>query len=70
MDKLKDPWVFSVASAFLIGVATYVWSQLTDKNNPEKAGGASFVIALLSILLLTWLAQTQNSAVLMDPYPA
>lgn len=67
MDKLQDPWMFAGASSVLIGIATYVWAQFTDKQDAHKQGGTSFVIALLSLLLLTFIVHSQPK-VLTDPF--
>ena len=69
MDKLSNPWVFAAAGSGLVGIATYVWAQLTDRRDACQAASGALVITLLSLLLLTWLAQGSTSAVLVEPFP-
>jgi len=70
MDKLRDPWVFAGSSSALISIVTYVWAQLTDKNNSAQQAGGAFIISLFSLLLLTWIAHSQSGSVMVEPFPS
>lgn len=66
---LTNPWISSALSAVLIAVVTYVWAQFTDKQQPSRQAASSFVIAIFSLSLVTWIAHGHTGAVMTDPFP-
>lgn len=71
MDKLRDPWIFSGAAGLLIAAVTYVWGQVTDPGtNSVRPAAKAAVVAIFSLLLLTWLAHGhKNSGPMLEPFP-
>ena len=69
LEILRNPWTFATLSAVLIGIVTYVWAQLTNKQQSAKMAGSSFVIAVSSLLLLTWVAHGSQNSVMTEPFP-
>ena len=70
MEALQDKWVFAGAATAVVTVVTYVWSQVTKEPHAAKVASKAAVIALFTLLLLTWIAHgsTSQGSPLMEPF--